>query len=63
MEVLHLAGALMEHFSVKALVSLLRREDLYLLLFAFGLMYQCNNGVIPLRKCSIKVPAKKRNYV
>ena len=32
----------------------LRREDLYLLLFSFGLMYQCLNRAIPLRKCSIK---------
>ena len=57
------AGALMEHFlegsaPLRLLVSYLRREDLYLLLFAFGLMYQCHNGAIPTRKYSIMVPAK-----
>ena len=30
------------------MVSWLRREDLYLLLFSFGLMYECHNGAIPL---------------
>ena len=58
-QVLHLANALMEFFlywkcSVKAFVSYLRREDLYLLLFSFGLMYQCLNGAIPSRKCQMK---------
>ena len=32
------------NFSFKALVSELRREDLYLLLFSFGLMYQFLNS-------------------
>ena len=36
--------------SIKSLVNLLRREDLYLLLFSFGLMYQCFNGTIPSRE-------------
>ena len=50
--------------SVRALVSCwLRGEDLYLLLFSFGLMYQCLNRAIPLRKCSIKAPAKWINSV
>ena len=39
----------------------LRREDLYLLLFSFGLMYLCLNRAIRSRKCSIKAPAKWRN--
>ena len=51
----------MKHFQVvraKALVSQLTREDLYLLIFSFGLMYQYLNGAIPLWKCSIEAPAK-----
>ena len=36
----------------------LRSEDLYMLLFSFGLMYQCLKGAIPLSKCSIKAPSK-----
>ena len=47
----------MKKYSVKALLSLLRREELYLLLFSFGLMYQCLNKAIPSRKCSINPPA------
>ena len=44
MEVLHLAGALIEHFLegsalFKILEIYLKREDLYLLLFSFGLVY------------------------
>ena len=59
MEILHLAGALMEHFlegsdPLRLWKLKLRREDLYLLPFSFGLMYQCLNGAIPSRKCSIK---------
>ena len=46
-----------------ALVSQLRREDLYLLLFSFGLMHQCLKGAIPSRKCSIKAHTKWRNSV
>ena len=60
----------MEHFlegraplRLKAYVSELRREYLYLLLFSFGLMYQYLKGAIPSRKCSIKTPAKGRNSV
>ena len=49
--------------SIKALVSWHRREDLYLLLFSFGLMYQCLYGAIPSWKFSIKAPAKWRNSV
>ena len=40
-----------------------RREELYLLRFLFGLMYQCPNGAIPSRKCSIKAPDKWRNSI
>ena len=47
--------------SIKVLVNYLRREDLYLLLFSFGLIYQCFNGAI--RKCSIKAPVIWRNSV
>ena len=47
-------------WSGKALVSWLRREDLYLLLCSFGLMHQC---LIPSSTCSIKAPAKWRNSV
>ena len=36
---------------------------MHLLLFSFGLMYQCLNGAIPSWKCSIKAPAKWRNSV
>ena len=36
---------------------------LYLLLFLFGIMYQCLYGAIPSRKCSIKAPAKWGNSV
>ena len=43
-EFVHLAGALMEHFlegnaPLRLCVSKFRKEDLYLLLFSFGLMY------------------------
>ena len=63
MGVLNLAGGLMDHClegsaPLLALVSTLRREDLYLLLFSFGLMCQCLNGAITSKKCSIKAPAK-----
>ena len=34
-----------------------------MLLFSFGLMYQCLNGAIPSRKCSITASAKWRNSV
>ena len=34
-----------------------------MLLFSFGLMYQCLNRAIPSRKCSINAPAKWRNSV
>ena len=37
------------------------RENLHLLLFSFGLRYQCLNGAIPSWKCSFKTPAKWRN--
>ena len=61
-EVLNLALALiMEHLHdkhpISALVNRLNREDLYLLLFSFGLLKQCHNGAIPSGKCSIKAPA------
>ena len=62
-EVLHLADALiLEHFHegntpISALVNRLNREDLYLLLFSFGLLKQCHNVAIPSGKCSIKAPA------
>ena len=68
MEVLHLAGAFMEYFlEGRALLRLWQvnseEEIFYLVLFPFRLMYQCLNGAIPSRKCSIKAPAKWRNSV
>ena len=62
-EFLHLARAvIMEHFHegntpISALVNSLNREDLYLLLFSFGILKQCHNGEIPSEQCSIKAPA------
>ena len=61
-EVLNLALALiMEHLHdkhpISALVNRLNREDLYLLLFSFGLLKQCHNVAIPSGKCSCKAPA------
>ena len=36
---------------------------MYLILFSFGLMYQCRNGAIPSRNCSIMTLANWRNSV
>ena len=65
---MNLATSLMEHFLEGS--STLRfwqvnseEKILYWLLFSFGLMYQCLNGAIPSRKCSITAPAKWRNSV
>ena len=54
-EFFHLVGALMEHFLEGS-----AREYLYLLIWVNVPM--SINGVIPSRKCSIKAPAKLRNY-
>ena len=45
------------------LVSYLRRDYLYFLIFSFGLMYQCLNGAIPSRKCSMKTHAKCKTSI
>ena len=36
---------------------------MYLLLFLFGLVYQCLNGAIPSMKCSIKAPPKCKTSI
>ena len=57
MEVLNLVGALMEHFLEGSTPARLWCKLTQKGRFVFGLMYQCLNGAIPLRKCSIKAPA------
>ena len=50
MEVLLLIGALIErHFLEGRIAKGLRIEEFYLLLFLFGLIYQCNFKKIPLK--------------
>ena len=51
-EFLHLAGALMEHFLEG--IALLRHWYIN----PNEIIFQIFNGVLPLRKCSIKAPAK-----
>ena len=49
--------------SIKALVSSLRRQDLYLLLFSFGVIYQCLNGAPLPSRIFIKVSAKCKTSI
>ena len=67
-KVLHSVGTLMEHiFEGSAPLRLwyVNSEEkiCMVLLFSFGLMYQCLNRAIPSRKCSNKAPSKWRKSV